>query len=113
MGRVPWTRIAAVAVMQCTADLLRLESSATTVRAWSIGGLRVAYPALEVRGRRIILVSGYKRTDTNKQGDSRSLSRGEPQEVAVVDWDRLVEATNANSDAVAFGYTAGRWVAAA
>ena len=89
-------RIAAVAVMQCTADLLRLESSATTVRALSIGGLRVAYPALELRGRRIILVSGYKRTDANKQGDSR-----EPQEVAVVDWDRLVEAANANSDAVA------------
>jgi hypothetical protein len=101
--------------MRCTADLLRLEPSATTVRAWSIGvyGLRMAYPALEVRGRRIILLSGYKRMDANEQRDSRSRSRGEAQDIVVSDWDRLVEATYANSDAVAFGYTAGRWVAAA
>jgi hypothetical protein len=76
-------------------------------------GLRMAYPALEVRGRRIILVSGYERMDVSEQRDSRSRSRGEAQEVSVLDWDRLVEAANANSDAVAFGYTAGRWVAAA
>ena len=72
----------------------------------------MAYPTLEVRGRRIILVSGYKRMDANER-DSRSRSRGKAHEVAVLDWDRLVEAANANSDAVAFGYTAGRWVAAA
>ena len=72
------TRIAAVALMRCTADLLRLEPSATTVRAWSIGvyGLRMAYPALEVRGRRIILLSGYERKDASEQRDSRSRSRG-------------------------------------
>ena len=73
----------------------------------------MAYPALEVRGRRIILISGYERMDAKEQRDSRSRSRGEAQEVAVLDWDRLVEAASANSDAVAFGYTAGRWVAAA
>ena len=100
--------------MRCTADLLRLEPSATTVRPWSIGvyGLPMAYPALEVRGRRIILVSGYERMDANEQRDSRS-GRAASQEIAVLDWDRLVEAAKANSDAVAFGYTAGRWVAAA
>src|SRR4249920_2601583 len=101
--------------MQCTPDPLRLEPSASTVRAWSIGvfGRRMAYPALEVRGRRIILVSGYKRMDGNEQRDSRSRSRGDAQQVAVLDWDRLVEAASADSDAVAFGYTSGCWVGAA
>ena len=42
-----------------------------------------------------------------------SRSRGEANNVRVFDWDRLVEATMANSDAVAFGYMAGKWVAAA
>jgi hypothetical protein len=73
----------------------------------------MAYPALEVRGRRIILLSGYERVDANAQRDSRSRSRGEAQEVVVSDWHRLLDAANANRDAVAFGYTSGRWVAAA
>ena len=73
----------------------------------------MAHPVLEVRDRRIILLSGYERMDASEQRDSRSRSRGEAQEVAVLDWDRLVEAANAHRDAVAFGYTAGRWVAAA
>ena len=73
----------------------------------------MAYPALEVRGRRIILLSGYERVDANAQRDSGSRSRGAAQEVVVSDWHRLLDAANANRDAVAFGYTSGRWVAAA
>jgi hypothetical protein len=73
----------------------------------------MAYPALEVRGRRIILLNGYERVDADKRRDSWSRSRGEAQEVVVSDWDRLLEAADAHRDAVAFGYSSGRWVAAA
>jgi hypothetical protein len=73
----------------------------------------MAYPALEVRGRRIILLSGYERLGANEQRGSLSRPRGDAQEVVVSDWHRLLDAANADRDAVAFGYTSGRWVAAA
>ena len=73
----------------------------------------MAYPIFEVRDRRIILLSGYDTGDARGQRESRSQSPGEADQVRVFDWDRLVEATLANRDAVAFGYTAGKWVAAA
>ncbi|MGV1015447.1 MAG: hypothetical protein ACOYB4_10795, partial [Methyloceanibacter sp.] len=63
----------------------------------------MALPKIVMRGRKIILLSGFKdeTTDTSR----RSL---------VVDAeDKLRQATKKNPDAVAFGYVAGEWIASA
>jgi hypothetical protein len=63
----------------------------------------MALPKIVLRGRKIILLSGF--TDGPKDKSKRAL---------VVDAeDKLRLAAKRNPDAVAFGYVAGEWIAAA
>jgi len=63
----------------------------------------MALPKIVLRGRKIILLSGFK--DGPKNKSKRAL---------LVDAeDKLQLAAKRNPDAVAFGYVAGEWVAAA
>lgn len=67
----------------------------------------MACPKIEVRGRRVILLSGYH--------DAVKAAR--PQvvlaEADVKEVDELRQSARLHPDAVAFGYVAGRWVPAA
>jgi hypothetical protein len=63
----------------------------------------MALPKIVLRGRKIILLSGFK--DGPKQTTDHAL---------VVDAeDKLRLAAKRNPDAVAFGFVAGEWIAAA
>ena len=64
----------------------------------------MALPKMILRGRKIILLSGFK--NGAKEKDTRN--------AFVVDAeDKLRLAAKRNPDAVAFGYVAGEWVASA
>ena len=65
----------------------------------------MALPRIVVRGKEIILLSGFK--DEAKE-TSKSVCG-----VVVDDEDKLQQAAKRNPDAVAFGYVAGEWIAAA
>jgi hypothetical protein len=65
----------------------------------------MALPKIVLRGRKIILLSGFKDGET----DDATKRRG----VIVDAEDKLKLAAKRNPDAVAFGYVAGEWVAAA
>ncbi len=56
---------------------------------------------IELNGKRIILLTGAQ----------RDKATGKKLEIEAL--DKLVSAAQQNPDAVAFGYTASRWVAAA
>lgn len=63
----------------------------------------MALPKIALRGREIILLSGF--TDgAQDESSNRKL---------VVDEDKLEQAAKLDPEAVAFGYVAGEWVAAA
>jgi hypothetical protein len=63
----------------------------------------MALPRIVVRGKKVILLSGYKDKGT-----------GETRRGVVIDAkDKLLLAARRNPDAVAFGYVAGHWVASA
>jgi hypothetical protein len=65
----------------------------------------MALPKIVLRGRKIILLSGFKNGAKGKSTKHRAL---------VVDAeDKLRHAAQLNPDAVAFGYVAGEWIAAA
>ena len=65
----------------------------------------MALPKIVLRGRKVILLSGFK----DGPEDRRSKHRG-----LVVDAEeKLRIAAKRNPDAVAFGYVAGEWVASA
>jgi hypothetical protein len=65
----------------------------------------MALPRIVVRGKKVILLSGFKNDD---------MGTGESREGVIVDAkDKLVRAAKRNPDAVAFGYIAGEWVASA
>ena len=65
----------------------------------------MALPRIVLRGRKIILLSGFKDGAQDKGAKHRAL---------VVDAkDKLRQAAQRNPDAVAFGYVAGHWIAAA
>jgi hypothetical protein len=65
----------------------------------------MALPKVVLRGRKIILLSGFKDGAYNRSTKHRAL---------IVDAeDKLRQAAKANPDAVAFGYVAGEWIAAA
>ena len=65
----------------------------------------MALPKIVLRGRKVILLSGFKDAPEDKSTNHRAL---------VVDAkDKLQLAAKRNPDAVAFGYVAGEWVAAA
>lgn len=67
----------------------------------------MACPKIEVRGKRVILLSGFRdgvdaarASVTVKDGDVKSA-------------EQLQQSARLHPDAVAFGYVAGRWVPAA
>ena len=65
----------------------------------------MALPKIVLRGRKVILLSGFKDVPENTRAKHRRL---------VVDAeDKLKLAAKRNPDAVAFGYIAGEWVASA
>jgi hypothetical protein len=65
----------------------------------------MALPRIVVRGKKVILLSGFKEDDKGT---------GEKREGVVVDAkDKLLLAAKRNPDAVAFGYIAGEWIASA
>lgn len=80
----------------------------TTFRAHLLGRpeeVGMALPKIVLRGRKIILLSGFKDEAWDKSTKHRKL---------VVDAeDKLRLAAKANPDACAFGYIAGEWVASA
>jgi hypothetical protein len=65
----------------------------------------MALPKIVLRGRKVILLSGYK---------DENASTGITRRGVIVDAkDKLLIAAKRNPDAVAFGYIAGHWVASA
>jgi hypothetical protein len=65
----------------------------------------MALPRIVVRGKKVILLSGFKEDDKGT---------GEKREGVIVDAkDKLLLAAKRNPDAVAFGYIAGEWIASA
>jgi len=65
----------------------------------------MAYPTVDIIGKKIILLSGYQRYP---QIDSVKLGSIKIQEMS-----KLRQSASKNPDAEAFGYTAGRWIPAA
>jgi hypothetical protein len=65
----------------------------------------MALPKIVVRGRKIILLSGFKDEAKDASPDRSA--------VTVDAEDKLRQAAKRHPDAVAFGYVAGEWVAAA
>lgn len=64
-------------------------------------------PKIEVRGKRVILLSGFH--DVVKAARPQAvLAEADVKEV-----DELRQSARLHPDAVAFGYVAGRWVPAA
>ena len=64
----------------------------------------MALPRLVLRGRKVILLSGFKNGPQEKN---------KPDALVVDAEDKLRLAAKRNPDAVAFGYVAGEWIAAA
>ncbi|MTD95044.1 hypothetical protein GIW81_11950 [Hyphomicrobium sp. xq] len=67
----------------------------------------MACPKIEVRGKRVILLSGFH--DTVKAARPQVVLG----EADVKEAEGLRRSARLNPDAVAFGYIAGRWVPAA
>lgn len=66
----------------------------------------MALPKFVVRGRQVILLSGYK-----KDADLDATTKR--RRVIVDAEDKLKLVAKRNPDAVAFGYIAGEWIASA
>lgn len=64
-------------------------------------------PSIEVRGRRVLLLSGFH--DTVKAARAKSVL----DETDVKEAGALHQLARLHPDAVAFGFVAGRWVPAA
>ncbi|HEX5931800.1 MAG TPA: hypothetical protein VFY74_08655 [Methyloceanibacter sp.] len=64
----------------------------------------MALPKIVLRGRKIILLSGFK---------NGARENNKPEALVVDAEDKLRQAAKRHPDAVAFGYVAGEWVAAA
>jgi len=67
----------------------------------------MAKPTVEIIGKKIILLSGYQRCP---QIGSEGAKLGS---IVIREMRELRQAAVKNPDAVAFGYTAGRWMPAA
>jgi len=67
----------------------------------------MAYPTVEIIGKTIILLSGYQRCG---QVGSEKIKLGS---IVIQEMKKLRQSASKNPDAVAFGYTAGRWIPAA
>jgi hypothetical protein len=70
----------------------------------------MALPKFVVRGKQVILLSGYNKDDLKRSSEAHQLS---DCHMKVDAEDQLVLAAQKNPDAVAFGYVAGVWVASA
>ncbi|MGD9501025.1 MAG: hypothetical protein AB7V40_00890 [Methyloceanibacter sp.] len=64
----------------------------------------MALPKIVLRGRKVILLSGFK---------NGPKERNRPDALVVNAEEKLRLAAQRNPDAVAFGYVAGEWVASA
>lgn len=69
----------------------------------------MALPKIVVCGKKVILLSGYTKSDGNVRKDISAT----PKDVVVRAEDKLTAAAKRDPDAVAFGYVAGVWVASA
>ena len=67
----------------------------------------MAKPTVEIVGKKIILLSGYQRCPRT---DSERVELGS---IVIQEMRKLRRSAIKNPDAVAFGYTAGRWMPAA
>lgn len=65
----------------------------------------MALPRIVLRGRKVILLSGFKDVPEDRNAKRHRL--------VVDEKDKLKRAAKRNPDAVAFGYVAGEWVASA
>jgi hypothetical protein len=65
----------------------------------------MALPKIVLRGRKVILLSGFKDEAWDNSTKQRKL--------IVSAEDKLRKAAKANPDACAFGYVAGQWIASA
>jgi hypothetical protein len=63
----------------------------------------MALPTISVDNREIILLSGFKKVDTEAKKPF----------FVILDERELVRSVKNDNDAVAYGYVAGRWVAVA
>jgi hypothetical protein len=64
----------------------------------------MALPTISIDNREIILLSGFKKVDTEAK---------KPFFVILDERELVRSVKNDNDDAVAYGYVAGRWVAVA
>jgi hypothetical protein len=69
----------------------------------------MALPKVVVRGKQVILLSGFKDCGTSEKGGTDEVR----PDVIVNAKDELALAAQRDPDAVAFGYVAGQWVASA
>jgi len=67
----------------------------------------MAYPTVEIIGKKVILLSGYQRCT------QVGLEKIKRDAVVIEEIGKLQQSASKNPDAVAFGYTAGRWIPAA
>ena len=67
----------------------------------------MACPAVEIIGKKIILLNGYKMCEKLGSDNAKIGS------IVVHEMPQLQQSAVRNPDAVAFGYTAGRWMPAA
>jgi hypothetical protein len=67
----------------------------------------MALPVVEIFGKKVISLNGYKKRE--KLG-SENVKIGS---IVIQEMPRLQQPAVKNPDAVAFGYTAGRWMPAA
>ena len=65
----------------------------------------MALPKIALRGRKIILLSGYKRDRLKGATDDNVVS--------IASEEKLRKAAKRDPDAIAFGYVQGEWVASA
>ena len=64
----------------------------------------MAKPTVEIVGKKIILLSGYQKCP---QTGSEKVKLGS---IVIEEMRKLQQSAIKNPDAVAFGYTAGRWM---
>jgi hypothetical protein len=70
----------------------------------------MALPKIVVRGKKVILLSGYCKDDSKVVRDAQRLGN---YRLKVNAEEQLIAAAQKNPDAVAFGYVAGVWVPSA
>jgi hypothetical protein len=67
----------------------------------------LAFPKIEIQGKRVILLSGF-RSEVNDTSGARVI-----KSVDVKSAEELNTSAKQHPDAVAFGYVAGHWIPAA